>query len=110
MIGIKYFLVIFYIFIIMKNNWWKFNIDIFKDSQELISSKLAELGITTYVINMVMPFKSELNIRKLTVWLPEYRWTKIERQNFEETLKNIISNESSKSLNFYWNISKKMNG
>ena len=77
--------------------WWRFSLQISKNSEDLIIWKLNQLEIYSFAFDYSYKDK---NISKLNIWLPEISWGKNKRDKLEEKLKNLL-NENNLNINLF---------
>jgi len=85
----------------IQNGWWRFNIEINQNSEDLIIWKLNQLEINTYAFNY---HEQEENIRKLLIWLPEFYWKKVEREGLENKLKKLLNDNDFFTTKYGWDL------
>ena len=77
-----------------KKGWWRFDIEINKNTEDLIIWKLNQLEISSYAFDYSNKDKKKC---KLLIWLPNFYWKKNKRDKLEKNLKYLLSKNG---LNF----------
>ncbi len=77
--------------------WWRFFIEINKNIEDLIIWKLNQLEIFSYAFDCS---NKDTNTINLVIWLPEFYWKEKKREQLEEILKNLLS-ENDQNINLF---------